>query len=97
MGDYNKLPGEERQMRGAFSVQSPECGAPPGFACRKPKGKTLYDSHKARRELRTLEPWPPPTRTPRSTHISAGLEHSSACISIQHHKMETSATRREGP
>jgi hypothetical protein len=51
MGDYNKLPGEERQMRGAFSVQSPECGAPPGFACRKPKGKSPYDSHNARREL----------------------------------------------
>ena len=38
-------------MRGAFSVQCPECGAPPGFACRKPKGKGQYDSHKARREL----------------------------------------------
>ena len=51
MGDYNKLPGEERQMRGAFSVQSPECGAPPGFACRKQNGKGQYDSHKGRREL----------------------------------------------
>jgi hypothetical protein len=51
MGAYEKLLGEERQMRGAFSVQCPKCGAPPGFACRKPKGKTLYDSHKARREL----------------------------------------------
>ena len=50
MGAYNKLPGQERQMRGAFSVQCPECGAPPGFACRKPEGKGLYDSHKARRE-----------------------------------------------
>ena len=50
MGAYNKLPGQERQMRGAFSVQCPECGAPPGFACRKPKGKSPYDSHKARRE-----------------------------------------------
>ena len=37
-------------MWGAFSVQCPECGAPPGFACRKPKGKSQYDSHKARRE-----------------------------------------------
>ena len=37
-------------MRGAFSVQCPECGAAPGFACRKPKGKSPYDSHKARRE-----------------------------------------------
>jgi hypothetical protein len=35
---------------GAFSVECPECGAPPGFPCRKPKGKTQYDSHKARRE-----------------------------------------------
>ena len=51
MGAYEKLPGEERQMRGAFSVQCPECGAPPGFACRKPQGKGHYDSHKARREL----------------------------------------------
>ena len=51
MGAYNKLSGQERQMVGAFSVQCPECGAPPGFACRKPKGKTQYDSHKARREL----------------------------------------------
>jgi hypothetical protein len=50
MGEYNKLTGQERQMRGAFSVQCPECGAPPGFACRKPKGKSDYDSHKARRE-----------------------------------------------
>jgi len=50
MGEYNKLPGEERQMVGAFSVQCPECGAPPGFACRKPKGRGQYDSHKARRE-----------------------------------------------
>jgi hypothetical protein len=51
MGAYNKLPGEERQMRGAFSVQCPKCGAPPGFACRKPQGKVPYDSHKVRREL----------------------------------------------
>jgi hypothetical protein len=50
MGEYRKLAGEERQMVGAFSVQCPECGAPPGFACRKPEGKGLYDSHKARRE-----------------------------------------------
>jgi hypothetical protein len=50
MGEYNKLAGQERQMRGAFSVQCPECGAPPGFACRKPKGKSRYASHKARRE-----------------------------------------------
>jgi hypothetical protein len=51
MGAYNKLPGQERQMRGAFSVECPECGAPPGFACRKPKGKSQHDSHKVRREL----------------------------------------------
>jgi hypothetical protein len=51
MGAYNKLSGEERQMSGAFSVECPECGAPPGFACRNPKGKSPYDSHKARREL----------------------------------------------
>jgi hypothetical protein len=50
MGDYKKLPDQERQMVGAFSVECPECGAPPGFACRKPKGKSHYDSHKARRE-----------------------------------------------
>jgi hypothetical protein len=50
MGAYKELAGEERQMRGAFSVQCPECGAPPGFACHKAKGKTQYDSHKARRE-----------------------------------------------
>jgi hypothetical protein len=50
MGAYEKLPGEKRQMVGAFSVECPECGAPPGFPCRKPKGKTQYDSHKARRE-----------------------------------------------
>ena len=50
MGAYNKLAGQERQMRGAFSVHCPECGAPPGFACCKPKGKSQYDSHKARRE-----------------------------------------------
>ena len=50
MDAYKKLPSEERQMRGAFSVECPECGAPPGFACRKPEGKSQYDSHKARRE-----------------------------------------------
>jgi hypothetical protein len=50
MGAYEKLAGQEREMRGAFSVQCPECGAPPGFACRKAKGKSPYDSHKARRE-----------------------------------------------
>ena len=50
MGEYNKLAGQERQMSGAFSVQCPECGAPPGFACRKPNGKGQYDSDKARRE-----------------------------------------------
>jgi len=50
MGAYKKLPGEERQMRGAFSVECPECGAPPGYACRKAQGRSLYDSHKARRE-----------------------------------------------
>jgi hypothetical protein len=50
MGAYEKLAGEERQMVGAFSVQCPECGAPPGFACRKPNRKGPYDSHKARRE-----------------------------------------------
>ena len=50
MGAYEKLPGEDRQMVGAFSVECPECGAPPGFPCRKPQGKTQYDSHKARRE-----------------------------------------------
>ena len=50
MGAYNKLPAQEQQMVGAFSVQCPECGAPPGFACRKPKGKYQYASHKARRE-----------------------------------------------
>jgi hypothetical protein len=51
MGAYEMLPGEERQMWGAFSVQCPECGGPRGFACRKPQGKGPYDSHKARREL----------------------------------------------
>ena len=51
MGAYKKLASEERQMVGAFSVKCPECGAPSGFACRKPKGKSQYDSHKARREL----------------------------------------------
>ena len=50
MGAYKKLPGEEQQMVGAFSVQWPECGAPAGFACRNSKGKSQYDSHKARRE-----------------------------------------------
>ena len=50
MGEYRKLPGEEREHVGAFSVQCSECGAPPGFACRKPEGKGLYDSHKVRRE-----------------------------------------------
>jgi hypothetical protein len=50
MRAYKKLPGQERQMRGAFSVQCPQFGAPPGFSCRKPKGKSQYDSHKARRE-----------------------------------------------
>ena len=51
MGEYRKLAGEEREHVGAFSVQCPECGAPPGFACRKPNGKAQYDSHKTRREL----------------------------------------------
>ena len=50
MGAYKKLAGEEWQMRGAFSVECPECGAPPGYACRQPKGKSQYESHKARRE-----------------------------------------------
>ncbi len=51
MDEYEKLPGEEQQTRGAFSVECPERGAPPGFASREPKGKGPYDSHKARREL----------------------------------------------
>jgi hypothetical protein len=51
MGAYKKLADQEQQMRGAFSVRCPECGAPPGFACRKQNGKSQYDSHKARREL----------------------------------------------
>jgi hypothetical protein len=50
MGAYNKLPGLERQMWGAFSVRCPACGAPPGFACRKAEGRGPYDTHKARRE-----------------------------------------------
>ena len=50
MAAYEKLPSEERQMRGAFSVQCPECGAPAGFACRKVKVRSQYDSHKARSE-----------------------------------------------
>ena len=50
MGAYKKLAGEERQMRGAFSVECPECGAPPGFACGKPQARSPYDTHKARRE-----------------------------------------------
>ena len=50
MGAYKKLPGQEQQMWGAFSVQCPECGAPPGFACRKQNRKSQYASHKARRE-----------------------------------------------
>jgi hypothetical protein len=51
MSAYKKLPGEERQIRGAFSVECLECGAPPCFACGKRKGKSPYDSHKTRREL----------------------------------------------
>jgi hypothetical protein len=50
MGAYNKLAGEDGEHGGAFSVQCPESGAPPEFACRKPEGKGLYDSHKGRRE-----------------------------------------------
>jgi ribosomal protein L34E len=65
VGAYEKLPGEERQIRGAFSVQCTECGAPPGFACRKPKRKSQYDSHKARKERAYGEaltkPWVPHT------------------------------------
>jgi hypothetical protein len=97
MGAYEKLPGQEQQMWGAFSVECPECGAPPGFACHKPQGKAPTTHTRPAESLRTLKPWPPPTRTPSSTHISAGLEYSSACKSIHNHKMETSATRREGP
>ena len=51
MDAYKKLPGEERQLVGASAVECPECGAPPGFACRKPEGRGQYDSHRARREL----------------------------------------------
>jgi hypothetical protein len=50
MGYYNKLPGQEPEMRGAFSVRCPQCGAPAGFACLKVKGRSQYASHKARRE-----------------------------------------------
>jgi hypothetical protein len=49
MSGYEKLAGEERQMRGAFSVQCPECGAPPGFACRKQNGKSRYDTQGSQR------------------------------------------------
>jgi len=101
---HEKLPGQERQMRAAFSVRCPDSGARPGFACRKPKGKGPYDSHTRPAEsLRTLKPWAkprtPPTRVLRSTQIRpGGPEHSFACTSIQHHRMwRTSATRREGP
>jgi hypothetical protein len=39
MGAYNKLSGQERQMRGAFSVQCPECGAPPGVCLSQTEGE----------------------------------------------------------
>src|ERR687897_1680190 len=101
MGAYEKLPGQEQHMRGAFSVKGPEWGAPPGPPATNRKGKAPTTHTRPAESLRTLKPWPklwpPPTRTPRSRHISLGPEHSSAYKSIQHHKMETSATRREGP
>ena len=88
MGAYEKLPGEEQQMWGAFSVQCPECGAAPGFACRKPKGESRTTHTRPAESLRTLKLWPPPTRTVRSRHISPeGSEHSSPYISIHNHKM----------
>ena len=63
----------------------------PGSPVANRRGKPSTTHTRPAESLRTLKPWPkpwqPPTRTVRSTHISSGREHSSACISIHHHKM----------
>jgi len=103
MGAYKKLPGEERQMVGAFSVECPACGAPPGFACRKPKGRTQYDTHKARRERAYAQ------ALAQAFDVSYRLEHpgpthimprSGAFISVHLHAPPQHVdlrTRRAGP
>jgi hypothetical protein len=86
MGAYKKLPGEEQQMRGAFSVQCPECGAPLGFACRNPKGKRPVRLTQGPQRACVRSSIGPSlgclilTRTARSRHISPTLEPSSLCI-----------------
>jgi hypothetical protein len=71
MGEYRKLSGQEQHMRGAFSVQCPECGAPPGFSpAANRRGKPCRTHTRPAESVPTLKPWPkpwpPPTRTPRS-------------------------------
>ena len=95
MGAYKKLPGQKRQMWGAFSVHVPNVELRPGSpaANRRVNPSTTHTT--PTESLRTLKPWPkrrpPPTRTPRSRHISLGPEHSSPYIPF------TTATCRSPP
>src|SRR5215208_6502164 len=93
VGAYEKLPGEERQMWGALSVHVLNVELRPGSPAANRRGKASTTHTRPAESLRTVKPWPKPwaplipTRTPRSTHIRAGPEQSSACISIHHHKI----------
>src|SRR5215218_825311 len=84
MGAYNNLAAEQHQMRGAFSVQCPEnVELRPDSPAANQRGNPSTTHTTFAESVPTVKPWPktwpPPTRTPRPTHISTGEpEHSSA-------------------
>ncbi len=75
MGAYKKIPGEGGERVGAFSVECPEGGAPPGFAGRKPGGEKPVRLTQGTQRACVRSSLGPslrhhtPTGTPRSTHI----------------------------
>jgi len=92
VGAYEKLPGEERQMWGALSVHVLNVELRPGSPAANRRGKASTTHTRPAESLLTLKPWPkpwpPPTRTTRSRHISlGGQEHSPPYISIHNHNM----------
>jgi hypothetical protein len=91
MGAYEKLPGEEQQMREHSRSNVPNVALRPGSPAANRRVNPATTHTRPAESLRTLKPWPkpwaPPARTPRSRHISPGPEHSSPYISIHNHNM----------
>jgi hypothetical protein len=87
MGAYEKLPGQEQQMREHSRSNVPNVELRPGSHAANRRVNPATTHTRPAESVRTLKPWPPPTRTPRSTHISLGPEHTSPYISIHNHNM----------